>query len=167
MPVVLGLDPGLSGAAAVVERHASADRIIDVVDLPTVGEGASRRIMVPALARFVIAAKADVAIIESVSAMPGQGLSSTFRFGRAVGAIEATIAAAGLPSRLVLPQAWKKHFALRGPDKEPSRQLVIARMPQQTNYFARKADHGRAEAVLIALYGLDLLERERAPAKAA
>jgi hypothetical protein len=58
-------------------------------------------------------------------------------------------------------------FSLHGPDKEPSRQLVIARLPQQTGYFARKADHGRAEAVLIALYGLDLLERERAPARAA
>jgi crossover junction endodeoxyribonuclease RuvC len=167
MPVLIGVDPGLSGAAAIVERSASADRIVDVVDLPTIGEGASRRILVPQLMRFIIAAKAELAVIESVSAMPGQGLSSTFRFGRAVGAIEATIAAAGLPSRLVQPQAWKKHFSLRGPDKEPSRQLVISRMPQQTNYFARKADHGRAEAVLIGLYGLDLLERERAPARAA
>jgi crossover junction endodeoxyribonuclease RuvC len=122
MPVVLGLDPGLSGAAAIVERHASADRIADVIDLPTVGEGASRRILVPELMRFIIAAKADLAVIEEVHAMPGQGLASTFRFGRAVGAIEATIAALGVPSRLVLPQAWKKHFALRGPDKEPSRQ---------------------------------------------
>jgi len=165
--VLIGIDPGLSGAAAIVERTDQADRIVDVIDLPIVGEGARRRILVPELQRFIVAAQAEVAFIEDVHAMPREGVASAFKFGRACGAIEAVIAAVGLPSRLVQPKAWKKHHGLAGPDKEPSRQLVIARLPQQTNFFSRKADHGRAESVLIALYGLDLLERERGLAKAA
>jgi crossover junction endodeoxyribonuclease RuvC len=107
--------------------------------------------MVPALARFIGAAGAEVAFIEDVHAVPREGVASACKFGRAVGAIEAVIAALGVPSRLVQPKQWKKHHGLHGPDKEPSRALAIARMPQQTNYFSRKADHGRAEAVLIAL----------------
>jgi hypothetical protein len=124
--------------------------------------------------RFVFAVHGLLAIAALRNARAGTpahvGLTarraSSARIG-ACGAIEATNAAAGVPSRLVSPQAWKKHFALRGPGKEPSRQLVISRLPQQTGYFARKADHGRAEAVLIALYGLDVLERERGLAKVA
>jgi crossover junction endodeoxyribonuclease RuvC len=149
--IIIGIDPGITGAIAVIERTDKSECIVDVIDLPIVGDGARKRILVPELMRFITAANAAAAFIEDVHAMPREGVASAFKFGRAVRAIEATIACVAVPSRLVQPKQWKKHFSLHGPDKEPSRQLVISRLPQQTNFFARKCDHGRAEAVHRAL----------------
>jgi crossover junction endodeoxyribonuclease RuvC len=172
---VVGIDVGLLGAAALIERSQGddlgdgqlgrrQDRIVDVIDLPTVGEDAQKRILVPELKKWLVAMHGDVAFLEDVHAMPKQGVASTFKFGRAAGAIEATVACVGLPWRLVTPVLWKRAMSLKGKDKEPSRQLVLQRFPEQTGYFTRMLDHQRAEACLIAVFGCDLIERERSQA---
>lgn len=164
---VVGIDVGLTGALALIERGHDfgdgniGDRIVDAIDIPTYGEGAQKRVQVPEVKRWLIAARADFAFVESVWAMPQEGVSSAFKFGRAAGALEAVVACVGVSWRLVAPVTWKAHYKLKGPDKEPSRQLVLHRFPLSGDLFKRKLDHGRAEAVLIAIYGADLIERER------
>jgi hypothetical protein len=86
----------------------------------------------------------------------GQGSSSGFKYGRAVGAIEAAIALCGVPLTIVEPTAWKKFHHLHGKDKELSRQRALMLFPSAHALLARKADHGRAEAALIGLYGAQL-----------
>jgi crossover junction endodeoxyribonuclease RuvC len=90
------------------------------------------------------------------AAMPGQGVSSTFRFGQGYGQLEMGIAACKLPIQYVSPAVWKKHFRLNR-DKGVSRGLVTQRLPQYAHLFARVKDDGRAEATLIALYAAEKL----------
>jgi crossover junction endodeoxyribonuclease RuvC len=85
-------------------------------------------------------------VIERAQAMPKQGASSGFKYGRAVGAIEAVIACCEIPMAIIEPTAWKKFHHLRGSDKEASRQRALQLFPQAHALLARKKDHGRAEA---------------------
>jgi hypothetical protein len=85
--------------------------------------------------------------------MPRQGASSGFKFGRSVGAIEATIALCNVPLEIIEPSMWKRALRLPGRDKEQARQKALAIFPQAASLLARKKDHQRAEAMLIAFYG--------------
>ena len=92
------------------------------------------------------------AIVEKVGAMPGQGVSSMFSFGRSVGIIEGVLAAKQIPVTFVTPQSWQKQSgAAKG--KDGSRQRVMELFPREAHLFARVKDDGRADAVLIALAG--------------
>src|SRR5258708_2490068 len=92
------------------------------------------------------------AIVERVGAMPRQGVSSTFKFGRAVGLVDGVIGAELVPVAYVSAAVWKRHFGL-GSDKEQSRQKAIEIWPASAaELLARKKDHGRAEAALIPLW---------------
>jgi crossover junction endodeoxyribonuclease RuvC len=91
--------------------------------------------------------------------MPKQGASSGFKYGRAVGAIEAAITCCGIPLTIIEPTAWKKFHALRGGDKEASRQRALQLFPAAHALLARRKDHGRAEAALIALSSLHQFNR--------
>src|SRR5262249_60843507 len=93
------------------------------------------------------------AFIERAQAMPKQGASSGFKYGRATGAIEAVLVCCEIPMTIVEPTAWKKHHGLRGGDKEGGRQRALQLFPAAHGWLARKMDHGRAEAALLALYG--------------
>jgi crossover junction endodeoxyribonuclease RuvC len=93
-----------------------------------------------------------LAIVERVASMPKQGVSSTFKFGTAYGAIIGILAALEIRTALVTPQVWKKHFRLDS-DKEKGRALALRTFAKTPEHFARKKDHGRAEAALLALYG--------------
>ena len=97
-----------------------------------------------------------MAVIEKVSAMPGQGVSSMFRFGEGYGALQMAIAGHRHTRHFVTPATWKKHFKLSR-DKGVSRGLAIQRFPQHAKLFARVKDDGRAEATLLALYGQEIL----------
>ncbi|WP_322997475.1 hypothetical protein [Castellaniella sp.] len=138
----LGIDPGISGAWALLDDEGR----IDAGDLPVV----DGQIDVPALARLVRAAEPHAAVIERVGSMPGQGVASTFKFGAAYGDARATIMTLGVRTHFVVPTKWKRHFSL-SKDKEASRALAI-RMWPEADCFSRKKDHGRAEAALIALW---------------
>lgn len=163
---VLGIDVGMEGGVAFLEKNAIVPNTgitrmrVDAIDIPTAGEGPSRRVNAAALAKYIIEMRPDHAFIELAGSMPQQGIASAFRYGRATGSLEAVVACCDVPFTLVTPQRWKKFFGLKGPDKERSRQLAIQRIPPAAHLLARKKDHGRAEALLLALYGLTILEAQ-------
>lgn len=155
--IVVGVDPGLTGGLAAVQRVATGGIILRAaVDVPTLGEKAKRRVDVGAVIEFLRHHNPDHAVIERAQAMPDQGSSSGFIYGRAVGALEACIQGMQIPMTVIESTAWKKSNGLAGRDKEDSRQRACQLFPG-TDAFARKMDHGRAEASLIAWHGLMLL----------
>ncbi|WP_292532290.1 hypothetical protein [Methylocystis sp.] len=145
---ILGVDPGLSGAVAFY--FVDAPHLVAAEDMPTV-DGA---IDVATLASRIRQMQPGLAVIERVAAMPKQGVASTFKFGAAYGALLGVVGALSIPSILVTPPKWKKHFALNS-DKETSRALALRLWPARSDLFERKKDHGRAEAALLARYGAE------------
>ena len=149
---VLGIDPGAHGGPAVVEvNDGAAPELIDAIDIPVSGAGAKERVDVHAIRAWIETHRPAHALIERAQAMPKQGASSGFKYGRAVGAIEAAIALSGVPLTIIEPTAWKKFHQLRGGDKEGGRQRALQLFPAAHALLARKKDHGKAEAALIAL----------------
>ena len=149
---VLGIDPGVRGGLAIVEiNDGAAPQLVDAIDIPVAGVGAKERVDVLAIRTWIIAHRPQHALIERAQAMPKQGASSGFKYGRAVGAIEAVLACCEIPMTVVEPSAWKKAHHLRGGDKESGRQRALQLFPAAHALFARKKDHGRGEAALIAL----------------
>ena len=157
---VLGIDPGISGGLAVIEiADRAAPVLVECIDIPVVGTGAKERVDVTAIRNFIDWHKPIRALIERAQAMPKQGASSGFKYGRAVGAIEATIALCSIPVEIIEPGAWKRHWHLPGKDKESGRQKALQLFPDAHAALARKRDHGRAEAMLIALYYVERQSR--------
>ena len=146
---VLGVDPGASGAIAFF--FPSRPELISAEDVPL----AAGEIDAAALARRINQLRPTMAVIEQVAAMPGQGVSSTFKFGAAYGVVRGVVTALEIPTQLVTPRTWKRHFRLEA-DKEKARALAIRLWPA-SRHFERKRDHDRAEAALIARYGAEVL----------
>jgi crossover junction endodeoxyribonuclease RuvC len=151
---ILGVDPGINGGLAIIEiADATAPVLVECIDIPVVGTGAKERVDVAGIRTFIEAHKPARAVIERAGTMPGQGISSGFKYGRAVGAIEATITLCSVPVEMVEPAIWKRFWKLPGKDKESARQKALQLFPDAHAALARKKDHGRAEASLIALFG--------------
>lgn len=142
-PCILAVDPGLSGAIAFLWTQDE----IAAFDMPV----ADGNVDVAGLASLIRQHSPALAIVEKVGAMPGQGVSSMFKFGCGFGMVQGVIAALGIPLHLVTPQRWKKSFLLSS-DKEASRALALRYWPQNADLFKRKKDEARAEACLIARY---------------
>lgn len=154
MTKVLGGDGGIHGGLAVVEFNAgAAPQLIDAIDIPIVGVKAKERVDVLAVRSWIEAHALHHAFVERAQAMPKQGASSGFKYGRAVGALEAVITCCGIPLTIIEPTAWKKFHQLHGKDKEGSRQRALQLFPTAHALLAQKKDHGRGEAALIALAG--------------
>ena len=149
----LGIDPGIHGALAFIVIAEDGPRVADAIDLPTIGTKAKERVNVHAVQEWILQHGPFHAFIERGQAMPRQGASSGYKFGRAVGAIEATVALCNVPLEIVEPSVWKRALRLKGKDKEGSRQKALELFPHAQHLLARKKDHQRAEAMLIALYG--------------
>lgn len=151
--MILGIDPGLGGALAFwwPERDE-----LDVIDMPTyaitVNKGKRRVVDLAALASTIESRYPATAVIEDVHAMPKQGVSSSFTFGRVLGNIEALIAANGIPVRFVTPVKWKRYFGLTA-DKDAARKRASELMPRHAHHWQKRSHDGRAEAALIAYYG--------------
>jgi Holliday junction resolvasome RuvABC endonuclease subunit len=144
---VLGVDPGaISGAYALVTSNLLSP-LVD--DIPVV----DRQVDAAEWGRIVTSLRPHVAVVEQVGSMPKQGVASTFKFGMGCGLIRGVLAGAGVPIINVTPAKWKKHFGLNS-DAEKSRALAIRRFPTSVR-LARKKDHGRAEALLIALWKIE------------
>jgi Holliday junction resolvasome RuvABC endonuclease subunit len=154
----LGIDPGLSGALAIVEMINGVPVLVDAIDMPSTGTGAKARVDIIAVASWIAKYAPSMAYVERAQAFPAQGRSSGFSYGRAVGAIEATIALCQIPTILTDASTWKRRLHLPGKDKEAARQKALQLFPSQHALLARKRDHGRAEAALIVVASL-----ERAP----
>src|SRR5215831_3970104 len=150
---ILGIDPGIHGGLAIVEINDGAvPRLIDAIDIPVTGSGAKERVDVLATRAWIATHQPDQAVIERAQAMPKQGASSGFKYGRATGALEAVIACCEVPLTIIEPSQWKKFHHLRGSDKESSRARALQLFPSAHALLAHKKDHGRAEAALIALF---------------
>jgi hypothetical protein len=147
--VILGIDPGLTGAIAFYYLDSPGG--IVVYDIPV----ADGEVDTDTLAATIKGLAPTMAVIERVGAMPGQGVSSTFKFGTVYGALRAVVSVLQIPQHLVTPAKWKAHFRL-SKDKEEARARALQLWPG-AGYFARKKDHGRAEAALIALYGAEVI----------
>jgi crossover junction endodeoxyribonuclease RuvC len=155
--ILLGVDPGINGGLSIVKiTDAAAPVLIECIDIPVVGTGAKERVDAIALRDWLTTYKPQHAYIERAQAMPRQGASSGFKYGRATGAIEAVLACCEIPLTIIEPSASKKFHKLRGGDKEGARQLALQLFPAAHSMLARRKDHGRADATLLALYGAKL-----------
>ena len=155
MSKFLGGDLGNTGGLAIVEvNDDAAPRLVDAIDIPTIGVKAKERVDVIAVRKWIEAHKPDHAALERGQAFPKQGASSGFKYGRAVGALEATVTLLEIPLTIVEPTAWKKFHNLLGNrgDKEASRQRALQLFPSRHDLLALKKRHGVAEAALIALF---------------
>jgi crossover junction endodeoxyribonuclease RuvC len=133
---ILGVDLGIHGGVAIVTLSDDAPpQLIDVVDIPVTGNKAKERVDVAALRNRVETHHPHHALIESAQAMPKQGASSGFKYGREVGAIEATVAGCGIPLTILKPRVWKQFHRFRGDNKELSRQRALQLFP--TAHFGR------------------------------
>ena len=146
----MGIDPGLSGAIGFYFPETSSR--VAVYDAPIAGG----EINAPGLADLINTHQPTVAIIERVSARPGQGVSSMFNFGRACGVVAGVVGTLKIPVHFVTPQTWKKYFRLSA-DKEESRALALRLFPACADSFKLKKHHGRAEAALIAKFGAETI----------
>jgi crossover junction endodeoxyribonuclease RuvC len=151
--VFLGIDPGFTGACATLEIADSGTSLVEVIDVPITGSGAKQSVDVILLQEWIQRHGPRHAFLERAQAMPRQGSSSGFKYGRCTGALEATLLLCAVPLVIVEPSRWKRHFHLHGTDKEGARQLAIRMFPREHRFFARRKDHNRAEAVLIGVYG--------------
>jgi hypothetical protein len=150
MTIIMGIDPGISGAVAFYFPMVPSR--ISVDDLPVAGG----EINGYELARLIKIHRPTLAVVEKVGAMPGNGGVSMFNFGRAYGDVRGVISALDVPMHFVTPQKWKKHFGLTS-DKEQSRLRAIRTFPAVADSFKLKKHDGRAEAALLALYGAEVL----------
>jgi Holliday junction resolvasome RuvABC endonuclease subunit len=149
---VLGIDPGIHGALALVDiNDGMAPQLVDVLDVPVIGTGAKERINAMLVRDWLAQHNPNHALIERAGSMPKQGVASTFKYARAVGSLETVVACSDIPYSLIEPSVWKKFHHLPGKDKEAARQRVLQLFPGAHTLFSRKLDHQRAEAVLIAL----------------
>ena len=110
---ILGVDPGIRGGLAIVAvEDGAAPRLVEAIDIPVIGTGAKERVDVAAIRNFIDRHQPIRALIERAQAMPKQGASSGFKYGRAVGAIEAAIALCSIPVEIVEPSVWKRFWQL-------------------------------------------------------
>jgi len=150
MTIIMGVDPGISGAVAFYFPMVPSRIAVD--DVPVAGG----EINGYELARLIRMHRPTMAVVEKVGAMPGNGGVSMFNFGRAYGDVRGVVSACDVPMHFVTPQKWKKHFGLTS-EKEESRLRAIRMFPAVADSFKLKKHDGRAEAALLALYGAEVL----------
>jgi crossover junction endodeoxyribonuclease RuvC len=151
--LIIGVDPGsISGAFALLRFRDGVDPDAATVgDLPVVDKMVNAAAWASELENVMRGFPHTFAVVESVNAFPGQGVSSSFRFGQGFGIILGVLGALQIPVTLVSPAKWKKAYALDR-DGEKSRALACRLYPQIAHAMSRKKDHGRAEALLLATY---------------
>lgn len=150
MQMILAIDPGASGALAFFSPESGT---LDIIDTPVVevkrANKLKREVSPQMLAALIKARLPDEVVLERVGAMPGQGVSSMFQFGRGVGMLEGVIACLALPITYVAPIVWQRAVNARG-GKDANRQRAAELFPAYAQMFARKKDDGRADAALMA-----------------
>tara|TARA_Y100001970_G_scaffold187694_1_gene228330 strand:- start:1163 stop:1654 length:492 start_codon:yes stop_codon:yes gene_type:complete len=153
---IIGIDPGISGAICFFEDG----KIIDVIEMPTMSEGKKNKKQVNGNQLFneIKYSLANInkenicVVVEHVTAMPGQGVTSMFNFGQSFGVIKGICSAMQLPIHFVRPTKWKKYFNLINTSKDASRSRAIEIFPTISEQLKRKKDANKADAILIASY---------------
>ena len=154
---VIGIDPGLSGAIAILKNN----KVLGIFDIPVMTEGKKNKRqlnsahLVNIIKENIAGDEETVVIVEQVNAMPGQGVTSMFNFGQTFGAIKGICAALNLPIFFVRPLKWKKHFELVNSSKDSSRTKAIEMYPTLSNQLAKKKDVNKSDAILIARFYYD------------
>ena len=154
--LIIGIDPGISGAICFFENG----EIKDIIEMPNMADGKKnkRQINGPQIfneisARIKGIPKKDVLVVmEQVSAMPGQGVTSMFNFGQSFGVIKGVCSAMQLSMYFVRPMKWKKYYSLIKCEKDASRTKVIEIFPYISSKLSRKKDSNKADAILIASF---------------
>jgi len=160
--IILGVDPGLSGAICFFNPQENKIEHVDNFPLRPVKSSKTNKKEIDLynlqilVARF--AARTMFAVIEKVNAMPGQGVTSMFRFGESYGQIQGLVSAFEIPITFITPAVWKPMLGLSR-DKNESRALACKLFPASQSEFKRKKDDGKAEAALLARYGVNTLGR--------
>ena len=151
---IFGIDPGVSGAICVLKEG----KILEVYEMPTMIDGKKNKRQVNGAEVTNILLKdldnkyKTKVVVEHVTAMPGQGVTSMFNFGQSFGVLKGICAALKLPIYFVRPVKWKKHFNLIKTNKEASRTKVIEIFPYISSKISRKKDSNKADSILIAKY---------------
>ena len=154
--LIIGIDPGISGSICFFEDG----KILDVVEMPTMTEGKKNKRQVNGSQIYNeisiringIKKKETRVIIEQVSAMPGQGVTSMFNFGQSFGILKGICSAMQLPMYFVRPAKWKKYFNLINSEKDASRTRAIEIFPYFSSQLSKKKDSNKADAILIASF---------------
>ncbi len=162
--LIIGIDPGISGSICFFEDG----KVVDVIDMPTMIEGKKNKKQVNGaqvyneiLKRIKKIESKDIrVIIEQVSAMPGQGVTSMFNFGQSFGILKGMCSAMQLPMYFVRPAKWKKYFNLINSQKDASRTRAIEIFPYFSSQLSRKKDSNKADAILIANFYYETHKKE-------
>ena len=162
--LIIGIDPGISGSICFFEDG----KIIDVIEMPTMTEGKKNKKQVNGSQiyneiskRINKFQKKDVrVIVEQVSAMPGQGVTSMFNFGQSFGILKGICSAMQLPIYFVRPAKWKKYFNLINSEKDASRTRAIEIFPYFSSQLSKKKDANKADAILIASFYYETHKKE-------
>ena len=162
--LVIGIDPGISGSICFFQDG----KINDVVEMPTMTEGKKNKKQVNGSQIYneisdrikKIDKKNIKVVIEQVSAMPGQGVTSMFNFGQSFGILKGICAAMQLPMYFVRPAKWKKYFNLINSEKDASRTKAIEIFPYFSSQLSRKKDSNKADAILIASFYFETYKLE-------
>jgi len=144
--VVLGIDPGLSGALVVLDNGVP----IEWTRMPTHMVGKSNRVNGAALSRFINQLNIEWSVIEDVHAMPKQGVTSMFTFGHACGTVMGVLSALQIPVSRITPQEWKKRAGLIGKDKDAARSMALQIWPHWGVLDKKGEGQAMADAALIA-----------------
>ncbi len=154
--LIIGIDPGISGAICFFEDG----QVKEIIDMPVMAEGKKnkRQINGPQIYNEILKRinkfqkKDIIVVIEQVSAMPGQGVTSMFNFGQSFGVLKGICSAMQLSMFFIRPAKWKKYFGLINTEKDASRTKVIEIFPYISSELSRKKDSNKADAVLIASF---------------
>ena len=154
--LIIGIDPGISGSICFLDNG----KILDVIEMPIMTDGKKNKKQVNGsqvyneiTKRIKHFEKNQIrGVIEHVSAMPGQGVTSMFNFGQSFGILKGICTAMQLPMYFVRPTKWKKYFNLLNSEKDASRTRAIEIFPYFSSNLSKKKDSNKADAILIASY---------------
>ena len=154
--LIIGIDPGISGSICFFEDG----KILEVIEMPTMNEGKKNKRQVNGAQVYnEISEKINKksnqevrVVIEQVSPMPGQGVTSMFNFGQSFGILKGICSAMRLPIYFVRPAKWKKYYNLINSEKDASRTRAIEIFPYFSSQLSKKKDSNKADAILIASF---------------
>ena len=162
--LIIGIDPGISGSICFFEDG----KVIDIIEMPSMAEGKKNKKQVNGSqicneinSRIKKLNKQEIkVVIEQVSAMPGQGVTSMFNFGQSFGILKGICSSMQLPMYFVRPAKWKKYFNLINSQKDASRTKAIQIFPYFSSQLSRKKDSNKADAILIASFFYETYKSE-------
>ena len=154
--LIIGIDPGISGAICFFEEG----QVKEIIDMPVMADGKKnkRQINGPQIYNEILnriskfQKKDIIVVIEQVSAMPGQGVTSMFNFGQSYGVLKGICSAMQLSTYFVRPAKWKKYYGLINSEKDASRTRAIEMFPYFSSQLSKKKDSNKADAILIASF---------------